>query len=209
MPVIDPATGAALPLTGESEAEWRIIGQAFRTFIFIEKDREILVVDQHTAHERILFEEFKANYRNRSIPCQTLLFPIPVELEPRQRMTLAEFKTLLVDMGVIIEEFGKNAYIVRALPQHLKQESPEILLRNLADELILTGSTDRNRAAERRLLITLACRRAIKAGDRLDREQMEVLVRKMMDRDLPATCPHGRPIIIKMDRKDLETRFKR
>ncbi|MBN1354694.1 DNA mismatch repair endonuclease MutL [bacterium] len=197
------------PVENMQEQPWRLIGQAFDTFILFEFDRTFYMVDQHTAHERILFEQLKSQYIQGKIPGQSLLFPVSVELEPHQAVQVAQFLGLLKNMGLGIESFGSNSFLIRSLPEHLKQESPEILLRNIADELSEMGTSDRNRSAERKMLISLSCRRAVKSGDRLDEPSMTAIVSALFSLRIPSTCPHGRPIIITFSREELESRFKR
>ena len=190
-----------------AETQWRIIGQIFATFILVEFGNDILVVDQHTAHERILFERFKNMYSRRDIPSQTLMFPVTVELDPSQTGAVKNSLEHLQSMGVQIEEFGHCAFLIRALPEHLKTESPELILKNIADDLVEVGRSDFNREAERRLLITLSCHRAIRAGDYLSSEQMRHLLKNLMEYQLPSTCPHGRPIVVRVPRQEFERRF--
>ncbi|MBN1552596.1 DNA mismatch repair endonuclease MutL, partial [bacterium] len=142
---------------------WSLVGQIFNLFIIVEYSENCLIIDQHTAHERILFERFRIAYKDGTIASQSLLFPIPVELDPIQFSVIHEFSSLLKQMGIHMEEFGTNTFLVRALPDHLHQETPELLLKNIADELTETGHSDRNRTAERKMLISLSCRKAIKA----------------------------------------------
>lgn len=191
------------------DSEWQLVGQLFDTFILIEAGRHLLIIDQHTAHERLLFEKFKRQYEKRSIPSQSLLFPVPVELEASQYDAIVDFSELLRSMGLIIEPFGRHTFAVTALPEHIAQEPPELLLRNLADELLETGSSERSRVAERKMLVSLSCRRAVKAGDPMSRSEMEALVRSMIEDQIPNSCPHGRPIIVTMDHEEFLKRFKR
>ncbi|MBN1879584.1 DNA mismatch repair endonuclease MutL [bacterium] len=204
---IEPGKLPTLPLIHNDD--WTLVGQAFNTFILIEIDRFLLVIDQHTAHERLLFEKFKNQYRAGQIPSQSLLFPVPVELETPQYSTIHEFTDLLRTMGLILEPFGKNTFAVRALPEHIAQESPELLLKNLADELMEVGTTERSRIAERKMLVSLSCRKAVKAGDPLSRAEMEGLVRALIENEIPNACPHGRPIIVPMEHEEISRRFKR
>ena len=191
------------------EIPWRVVGQAFKTFILVEMNHELMIIDQHTAHERILFEQFRKQYVQQKIPSQSLLFPVSIDLDPTQANAVMEFLPMFPAMGIEIEPFGGNTFLIRTLPDHLKQERPEILLKNIADELAEVGHSDQNRAAERHMLITLACHRAIRAGDSLENDQMVALVNDLMRLQLPATCPHGRPIIIKFSKSEMEIRFKR
>jgi DNA mismatch repair protein MutL len=204
-----PENQPYLPSGDIQDHQWHLVGQTFNTFILFEYADRLFVIDQHTAHERILFEQFKKQYVNGSIPGQSLLFPVPVELDPQQSLRVCEFIDMLKSMGVGVEPFGGNSFLVRSLPEHLKQEPPELLIRNIADELADIGQTDRNRAAERRMLISLACRRAIKAGDVLEKVSMESLISRLFSLQLPSTCPHGRPIIIELSHQELAARFKR
>ncbi len=188
---------------------WEVIGQLMSTFILVDAGEHLLIVDQHTAHERILFEQLKRDYSDGKIPSQGLIFPVPIELEPNLFGILIEFSDLLGHMGVVIDDFGRNSILVRALPRHLSDERVEELLRDIASELLDTGTSDRLRHAERKLLITLSCRRAVKAGDRLDLSEMHRIVERLLRGDIPSTCPHGRPIVIAVPRREIETRFKR
>lgn len=212
---VDPVPAASGPDTASEQpallpiSDRRLVGQVFNTFILIDDGRQMLVIDQHTAHERILFEKFKSMYQQGTIPSQTLLFPAPVELERPQYEVITNFLDLLGSMGVVCEPFGKDTLAVRALPDHLKQEAPDLLLRNLADELLEVGATERSRIAERKMLVSLACRRAIKAGDPLNTDEMDRLIREMFDNDIPNACPHGRPIIVAIPYDEIARRFKR
>lgn len=189
--------------------DWRLVGQVYSTFILVEVGQHLLIIDQHTAHERLLFELFKEKYQQGSVPSQALLFPAPVELEPPQYQILLEFQGLLASMGLQIDSFGRNTIVVTALPEHLNQETPEMLLQNLSDELLEVGTTERSRIAERKMLVSLACRRAIKAGDPLKHHEMEGLISDIMANEIPNSCPHGRPIIVTMDQSELARKFKR
>ncbi len=204
-----PQKDGQMRLPNDMKTHWKSVGQLFNMFIFIELDEELLIIDQHTLHERLLFERFRKDYENRRIASQSLMFPVSVELDPRQSAAVLEFSDLLVKMGIGIEHFGSNAFLIRSLPEHLKQESPELLLQNIADELVEVGRTDRNKAAERKMLISLSCRRAIKAGDVLDRTQLEYLANGLFTEKIPASCPHGRPIFIRIGKTELEHRFMR
>ncbi len=197
------------PLLVGEEDDWHIVGQLFSTFILLEFQNRLLIIDQHTAHERILFERFKTNYQAGNIASQSLLFPVPVELEPPQYSVLMEYKSLLATMGLLIEPFGKNTLAVNALPEHLAQETPNLLLLNLADELLELGDTERSRIAERKMLVSLACRKAIKAGDFLNHTQIEALIKDIMKYEIPNSCPHGRPIIVPVEASEIAGKFKR
>jgi DNA mismatch repair protein MutL len=191
------------------DADWLLIGQAFKTFILIEYGDTLYLIDQHTAHERILFDMFRERYQARSIPTQSLLFPVPVELELPQYEIMEEYSELLRSMGVFLESFGRNTFAVTALPDHLAQETPDLLLKNLADELLEVGASERPRVAERKMLVSLACRKAVKAGDVMTRAEMESLVKELMGCRSPNSCPHGRPIFVSFDRMDIAGKFKR
>jgi DNA mismatch repair protein MutL len=188
---------------------WHVIGQVFNTFILLEFENRMLIIDQHTAHERILFERFKSQYQSGNIASQSLLFPVPVELEPPQYDIILAYRDLLGTMGLVIEPFGKNTLAVNAMPEHLAQEAPDILLHNLSDELFELGDTERSRVAERRMLVSLACRKAVKAGDRMGHSQMEAIVKDIMQYEIPNSCPHGRPIIVALDASEIAGKFKR
>lgn len=220
LPFSNPSPGLAVPHVsaqpdnaGEEPRikadHWHIIGQMMGTYILVDADQHLIIIDQHTAHERMLFEQLKRDYSEGKIQSQGLIFPVPVEIEPNLFGILMEFSDLLRHMGVYIEDFGRNAVLVRSLPRHLSDERVDQLLRDIASDLLETGTSDRLRAAERRLLITLSCRRAVKAGDRLDITEMQKLVDLLLRGEIPSTCPHGRPIISSIHRREIEIRFKR
>ncbi len=204
-----PGAPAGLETTQIRTDHWSVVGQLMNTFILVDTGEHLLIVDQHTAHERILFEQLKRDFSDGTIPSQGLIFPVPVELEPSLFVTLIEFSELLGQLGVVIDDFGRNSILVRALPRHLSDERVDELLRDIASELLDTGTSDRIRHAERKLLITLSCRRAVKAGDRLDPSEMHRIVERLLRGDIPSTCPHGRPIVVAVPRREIETRFKR
>lgn len=196
-----------LPI-GEAETPLRYIGAAFRTYLLFEAGERLLLVDQHAAHERVLYDRFMARYEAGSAS-QHLLSPQVVRLTPRDVMELAAMEDTLLDAGLEVEAFDPTSVAVRAVPVILGEAAPvrELLLDVLDEAHSARGKVTRERL--RRRVTQMACKHAIKAGDALRGEDVASLLRQMLDTGAQPTCPHGRPIVTELTRRELEKRFKR
>jgi len=187
----------------------RIIGQAFSTFIILQSDEGLLLIDQHAAHERILYEKLKSKYENNESLSQMLITPLSIELTNHEMRHVSEEKDFLSKIGYIYEEFGNNSIILRAIPFFdNKIYSPKEVFLEVIDFLIKKGKSDYSLLADE-TLHTIACKAAIKANKRLDEMEIKNILKEMGDIDNPFTCPHGRPTIIKLSKYELEKMFKR
>lgn len=189
------------------------LGQLHRTYLLCEAAGELVLIDQHAAHERIAFERIRSAHRNRSVVRQRLLFPIPVDVD--QDLTGAAASAgepggLLDTLGFEVEGFGSRTLLVRAVPEILKNADPKPLLLDLlaqvADE---THAPLQAESDLERVFATMACHSVVRAGDVLGREQALGLLRQMDDVDLRSHCPHGRPVLVRMPLAELERRFGR
>lgn len=187
--------------------EMNIIGQLQRTFILGETRKGLWIVDQHVAHERILYELFLEETAEAD-GIQQLLVPVPVTLTPDRLGLVEQFSENLARLGFILEPFGGSSYVVRGVPVAFRgtpdAEQLTSLLEEMLDACVTDGKWDAHEAAA-----SLSCRAAIKAGQRLNEAQMRDLVLQLADADNPFACPHGRPIVIEVGRPDLERRFGR
>lgn len=188
--------------------DFRVVGQIFSTYIIVEKSGEMCVIDQHAAHERLYFEEFTEDYKNKSILSQIMLIPATVSLAPTLFETVSENKEFFASLGFEIDGFGDNVVIVRKIPAALEGCSIDGLVVEIAEILQNKSKVDLTDLSEISLH-TMACKRAVKGNTPLSFKEMEDLVQKVYTLGNINTCPHGRPIEIKMSKKDLEKEFKR
>lgn len=188
--------------------DFRIVGQIFSTYIIVEKSGEMCIIDQHAAHERLYFEEFTEDYKNKSILSQIMLIPATVSLAPTLFETVSENKEFFASLGFEIDDFGDNVVIVRKIPAALEGCGIDGLIVEIAEILQNKSKVDLTDLSEISLH-TMACKRAIKGNTPLSYKEMEDLVQKVYTLGNINTCPHGRPIEIKMSKKDLEKEFKR
>jgi len=182
--------------------------QLHDTFIVEETDNGFLLIDQHALHERILYEELTRRAARASVPRQRLLMPEVVELRPQDFMLLMEVKDELLSMGVEVEPFGENTVAVQAVPHMAAAADPrELVLDILGNiESAPPGVAPKRRE---RVIETIACKAAIKAGERLGRTQMEALLDRRDQLGPEPTCPHGRPTTVHFSADELDKMFRR
>ena len=182
------------------------VGELFRTYILAERGDEVCIIDKHAAHERQLFEKLAANYGD--VPSQLLLEPVVVELSAEEKTALLSNVTLLESAGLEIDDFGGNTVVLRSVPADVEQGSAEDLLVELADKLA-RGSRDALSERTEWVLHSISCRAAIKAGDHTSPQELMALAEKILSGEVPPFCPHGRPCVLKLTRKELEKQFGR
>lgn len=191
-----------------NEEYFRVAGQIFDTYIIVEKDNKMLLIDQHAAHERLMYEELRRDMAQKQVMSQMLIEPVIVRLSSNEFSEFEECKETLYDMGFECEVFGDSEVIIRGVPGELEaSEADELLV-----ELITNSSKSKHELITEkyeRMLYTIACKAAIKANHRLSKVEMEQLVRRIFALKNINTCPHGRPIVITMSKKEIEKEFKR
>ncbi|MCQ2418434.1 MAG: DNA mismatch repair endonuclease MutL [Clostridia bacterium] len=193
----------ALPM---EEVSYRIIGEAFDTYIIVEQGKTLLLIDKHAAHERILFEKLKA--QKLEIMSQVLLEPILCSLAKEEAAAVLENTALLEKLGYFCEDFGDGTVILRRIPADILISDAEASLSALAGQL-LSGKQTSLDSVRDELLHTIACKAATKAGYHSEPRDRERLVQEVLSRDDLKYCPHGRPICITLSEKQLEKQFKR
>lgn len=184
----------------------RLVGEVFKTYIITEREGELCLIDKHAAHERILYEKLAKDYGN--VPAQMLLVPVQVNLTAAEKQALLQNVQMLTDAGLEVEDFGGSTVMVRAVPSDVLVDDVEDMVVELAAKFV-NGSRDALREKTEWVLHSIACRAAIKAGDRTSNAEMVVLAEKILDGSIPPFCPHGRPCVLKITRKELEKQFGR
>ena len=184
----------------------RYVGEIFRTYIFAERGDEICIIDKHAAHERQLFEKLAAHYGD--VPSQLLLEPLVVELSAEEKNALLTNLDLLESAGLEVSDFGGSSVCLRSVPADVEQSSAEDLLVELAAKLA-HGSRDALNERTEWVLHSISCRAAIKAGDHTSPQELMALAEKILSGEVPPFCPHGRPCVLKLTRKELEKQFGR
>lgn len=184
----------------------RYVGEIFRTYILAERGDEICIIDKHAAHERQLFEKLAAHYGD--VPSQLLLEPLVVELSAEEKTALLTNLDLLESAGLEVSDFGGSSVCLRSVPADVEQGSAEDLLVELAAKLA-HGSRDALNERTEWVLHSISCRAAIKAGDHTSPQELMALAEKILSGEVPPFCPHGRPCVLKLTRKELEKQFGR
>lgn len=188
----------------------RLIGVVGRLYVLLESDRGLVLLDQHAAHERILFEQMLNRLEQNGVtPSQKLLLPETIELPPRDAQFLRDQLPALTRLGVGLSEFGERTFLLDALPPFVKAADPRRFVFDLVDELRAAGrEVNLARLGEHTVAKTV-CRHAVKANDPLSGPELENLVTDLRHCAMPYTCPHGRPTLIEMSYRELEKKFGR
>lgn len=190
----------------EEEEPLRYVGEVFRTYILTERGDELCLIDKHAAHERMLYEKLAANYGN--VPSQMLLDPTAINLSAEEKQALLDNIPLLENAGLEIDDFGGNTVVLRAVPADVETQDIEGVLVEIASKL-LHGGRDALTEHTEWVLHSISCRAAIKAGDNSSPQELMALAQKILSGEVPPFCPHGRPCVLKITRKELEKQFGR
>ena len=189
-----------------------LIGQFLQLYLLCERDGQLVVIDQHAAHERILYQRLRHGYEQREIPSQALMFPVTIELGPDHAETLEKETEAVAALGVQVEYFGDTTWVIKAVPALVSQLSPQDVLIDILDGLRNRSSSGLSGVVPDyidNLLASMACKAAIKAGNRLQPEEMLELLQQMGDSEVFSHCPHGRPVIKTFSRQEIEKWFRR
>jgi len=196
-------------LTKEAVIKHKLIGQVFETYWLVEFNEELFIIDQHAAHERVLYERTLRGMREREFTSQYLSPPIVLNLSMQEKQILNEHMEEFVKIGFEIESFGGDAYTVRAVPDNLFSIAKKELLIEMIDGLVdgISSNVTPDLIAEK--IASMSCKAAVKGNSRLSVVEMETLIGELLKLDNPYHCPHGRPTIIAMSKRELEKKFKR
>ena len=187
------------------------IGQVHRTYLICESSDELVIVDQHAAHERVTFERLRQSHRQHQVIRQRLLFPIPIEIDEQAMAAVREGSALeaLAHLGFEVEDFGPLTLLLRAVPDLLKKVDPKPLLLDVIAGLCGGEQPDSAQASFDKVFATMACHAALRAGDVISREQARALLVQLDAVDLRSHCPHGRPVLLRMPVGEIEQRLGR
>lgn len=190
----------------ENKPEYRVLGVAFKTYILIESGEALLLIDQHAAHERLMFEKFRKQMEAGEAS-QGLLTPIVIRVSAKEMSLILENKQFLNEAGYEVEPFGETDVQIRAVPYIMgKAEVRPLFMETIGALSRLKTATRDARYAE---LAQMACKAAVKGGDPLSESEIDALIREMLSTGAPPTCPHGRPVVKMISRRELEKMFKR
>ena len=194
----------------------KLLGQLMARYLVLEGEGALLLVDQHAAHERIVYEKLRQDWVDGGVARQGLLIPVTVDLEPQALSSLVRSQEVVEQLGFELEAFGEDSVVVRAVPEILVGSNPEDLVRDLADELNLDLETSRLEPTHTRLLssvdrffATAACHSARRFGDHLPEEEQKSILAGLDAIPWAPTCPHGRPVVARFDVRELDGLFGR
>ena len=193
----------------KDDLQFQIIGVLNRLYVLMENSEGLVLVDQHAAHERILFEELRRRMEEQGVPSQRILLPQIFSLPPRDAEWVERNVATLQKMGIGIESFGANSFRVDTLPAFLEVADAADFLRRVIDELKTTSRTSSPLRLGEDMIAKTVCRHAVKANDPLRYPEIEKLIRDLLACDLPYCCPHGRPTMIQISHAELEKKFGR
>ena len=205
-PTSSPGLSAAKGAEAPSLPILRVVGQLTSSYIMAEGPEGLYLIDQHAAHERVLFEKILSQRSQQKVEIQGLLEPVNIELSPSQQEVLKAKGELLNEFGFSLEPFGARNYLLRAVPAIMKGANLSEAVRELLD--VLTSDEGPLRREER-VAQSLACHSAVKAGDSLTDQEMRELIRQLEQTSQPRNCPHGRPTMIHLSSRQLEREFGR
>jgi DNA mismatch repair protein MutL len=203
---------AAEPAAPMRFGDLRLLGSLLATYLLVEAKEGLLLVDQHAAHERVLFERLRAGWRQREIESQLLLVPLTLAAPPGQVARLAERAGAAAAFGFELEPFGEDTVVVRAVPALLAGRDPAALVRGLLDVWLegdAPGGGAPSAEAADRLFASLACHAARRKGEVLSQAEQRALLDALDAIPWAPTCPHGRPVAVPFDLHEIERRFGR
>ena len=216
-PPTPPPAGAAATGAGRGTTDpvpllqvpLRLVGVIGRLYVVLESDRGLVLMDQHAAHERVLFEQMLARLEQGGAPCQRLLLPETVEVSARDAVWLRGLLPVLQRLGVHLREFGERTYLLDGLPPFVRVGQPRQFVLELVDALRAAGPEVNPLRLGEEMVAKTVCRHAVKARDPLQGPELEKLIAELRRCAMPYTCPHGRPTLIEFNYRELERRFGR
>jgi DNA mismatch repair protein MutL len=192
-----------------AQQQFQIIGVLNKLYVLMENADGLVLVDQHAAHERILFEELRKRMEKQGVPAQKLLLPQTFDVPPRDADWIERNLSILQRMGIGIESFGPDTFKIDSLPSFLDVSDPAQFMRKVIDDLKSASNTTSAMRLGEEMIAKTVCRHAVKANDPLRYPEVEKLIRDLLDCDLPYCCPHGRPTMIQISLTELEKKFGR
>ena len=191
------------------EGEYKIIGQYDNTYILLSDESGLIIVDQHVAHERVLYEQILKDQEQRKIHRQNLLIPLVLEINPAQMMLIEDYIDRFRELGFEMDVFGNNSIVIKEVPELLSDSNYSATAQRMINDLekLYRGGLLESFAEEMRK--SMACQAAVKINMPLTKEKMEYMIRELLKTKTPQVCPHGRPIILRISHYEIEKNFKR
>ncbi len=206
---IDKEENRPAILSKESVKEYRILGQIFETYWLVSFRDQLLMIDQHAAHEKVNYERFMKRFREKTeIPSQLLAPPIVLTLSGKEEASFLPYADVFKQMGFDIEPFGERSYALRAIPMDLYGNSPEQLFRETLEEMMDAKMEGTSQAILAKIA-SMSCKAAVKGNSRMQRAEAEALIDELLSLENPYHCPHGRPTMITLSKQEIERKFKR
>ena len=210
----EPSISEPAPATNESAAQmkasdYHLLGVLGKLYVLLESAEGLVLMDQHAAHERVLFEEMKRRLETEDVPSQQLLTPIMVELTPRDFDLIEKNLEVINKLGLSVEPFGGTTLKIDSLPTFLKSDDPEAFLQEVIDETRASSDRMSKLRLGEDMIATTVCRQAVKANDLLHDRELQKLLEDLLECDMPYCCPHGRPTLIQISYGELEKKFGR
>ena len=196
-------------LKREEKAEYKLIGQVFETYWLVEFENSLYIIDQHAAHERVLYERTLKGMKTREFTSQYISPPIILSLSMQEAQVLQENMERFTRIGFEIEPFGGEEYAVRAIPDNLFGIAKKELLLEMLDDLADGISTSMTPERIDEKVASMSCKAAVKGNNKLSAQEADALIGELLLLENPYHCPHGRPTIIAMTQRELEKKFKR
>ncbi|MFP4016360.1 MAG: DNA mismatch repair endonuclease MutL [Halanaerobiales bacterium] len=181
----------------------KIFGQINNTYILVEGNDGLYIIDQHNAHERVRYENYYKKYNQQEVITQSLLVPVTIDVSLEEKEIINKYMDQMSDMGIIIEPFGGSSFIITELPNFLKNTPAKVIVRDIIDSIVNNGKTMDQAEMIDTIITYMSCRGAIKAGKHLDIREMERIVNDLFTTENYYRCPHGRPIIVHMSNDDI------
>ncbi len=189
------------------EKPMKIFGALFNTFILVEYEDQLLLVDQHAVHERLLFDKLMKEHAESSQAGQELFVPIVIDVTSAEKQLFEDNRTALESIGMIAESFGERDIAIRTIPMILGEAQTKEFIRDVIDEL--QNGRDLSFEKKRNILLQTACKHAVKGGDPLTEAELRSLLDTMIEQKVTPTCPHGRPLVVSISHRELDKKFKR
>ncbi len=188
---------------------WQVVGQLWNTYIIVQGTDELLLVDQHVAHERIIYEDLVEKMKKGKLFIQSLVTPLCINLKPDHYQFALKNLEAFASLGFDLEDFGENTLLLRGLPSGLKIKDVEGLILDILEELLDEETPSSINSLRDAVLISTACKAAIKANQALDFRQMQSLIKQLARTTTPHVCPHGRPVIMRLSKGKVDSNFQR
>nr|WP_319491343.1 DNA mismatch repair endonuclease MutL [uncultured Desulfobacter sp.] len=192
-----------------TQSEVRVVGQVLNIYIVVEKEGHLILVDQHAAHERIVFEQLLKRYKHMDVQSQSLAVPEILELSHKEAVVLESIMADLADLGIRVEPFGGTSFVIKAVPVLVEEKNVGSMVVEMVEQISHANGTGLKDDWLDDALATMACHRSVRGGQSMSLREMTALVEQLFACENPMHCPHGRPVFVSFDARSLEKLFKR